>query len=214
MSRDPSAGTRPPFGRIPLQRREGSERFHHSGVDLGFDLLGFWQWSVSDVVSNATRGRLAEYLVAQALGAATGVRDEWAAYDLVDPRGIAIEVKSAAYLQSWHQEQWSSISFRCPPSRAWDAQTGVTSDVRKRQSEVYVFALLAHRDQATLDPFDLSQWEFHVLPTAVLDRRQPERDSITLSALQALHGPPVAYAALREAVAKAAEAHRAVPPHA
>lgn len=196
------------YGRIPQVRRDGSERFHASGSDLGFDLLGFWEWSASDVVSNATRGRLAEYIIAQAIGAADGVRDEWAAYDLSDPHGISIEVKSAAYIQSWHQDRLSTISFNCPKSLAWDPDTNRQADVPSRQAEVYVFALLAHQDQNTLDPFDLSQWEFYVVPTITLDRRERSQQSITLKSLRAIHGDPVAYEGLADAVASAAEAHR------
>jgi hypothetical protein len=97
----------------------------------------------------ATRGRLAGYIIATAIGAADGVRDEWAAYDLLDPRGISIEVKSAAYIQTWHQDRLSTISFNCAPSFAWDPETNRHSDVTRRQAEVYVFALLAHQHQAT-----------------------------------------------------------------
>lgn len=197
------------YGRIPQVRRDGSERFHSGGSDLGFDLLGFWEWSASDVVSNATRGRLAEYIIAQAIGAANGVRDEWAAYDLSDPRSISIEVKSAAYIQSWHQDRLSTISFNCPKSLAWDPETNRQSDVPCRQAEVYVFALLAHQDQGTLDPFDLSQWEFYVVPTVTLDRRERSQHSITLKSLRTLHGDPVAYDGLADAIARAAEIHRA-----
>lgn len=197
------------LGRIPQVRRDGSERFHSGDVDLGFDLLGFWEWSASDVVSNATRGRLAEYIIANAIGTADGVRDEWAAYDLFDPRGISIEVKSAAYVQTWHQEQLSIISFNCPPSLAWDPETNRQSDVKRRQAEVYVFALLAHKDQATLNPFDVAQWEFFVVPTITLDRRERSQHSITLKSLRALHGEPVDFAGLKDAIAVAAAAHRA-----
>ncbi len=147
-------GTSGALGRIPRVRRDGTERLHSAGADLGFDLLGFWKWSVSDLVSNATRGRLAEYIIATAIGAADGVRDEWAAYDLLDPRGISIEVKSAAYIQTWHQDRLSTICFNCAPSRAWDPETDRQSDVKRRQAEAYVFALLAHQHQATSDPPD------------------------------------------------------------
>ena len=180
-----------------------------SGADLGFDLLGFWKWSVSDLVSNATRGRLAEYIIATAIGAADGVRDEWAAYDLLDPRGISIEVKSAAYIQSWHQDQPSTICFTCAPSFAWDPETNRQSDVKRRQAEVYVFALLAHQHQARLDPLDVAQWEFFVVPTVTLDRRERSQHSITLKSLRELHGPPVDYAGLKDAIADAAAVHRA-----
>ncbi len=66
------------LGPIDLKRHEGGEPFCDDGLSLGFDLLSFWQWSSSDVVSNATRGVLAEYLVAQALGVAEdSLREEW-----------------------------------------------------------------------------------------------------------------------------------------
>lgn len=69
----------PELGSIELKRREGDETFRDGHRNLGSDLTGFWQWSCSDLISNATRGILAEYLVAQALDVADGVREEWAA---------------------------------------------------------------------------------------------------------------------------------------
>lgn len=74
--------------------------FHHKSHPLPFTLLDFWRWSCSDLISNATRGILAEYIIAQALGVAKGIRKEWAPYDLLTPEGIRVEVKSAAYIQS------------------------------------------------------------------------------------------------------------------
>jgi len=92
------------LGRLTIMRKTGQEPFHSNGQALGFDLLSFWQWTTSDLVSNATRGILGEYIVAHALAlAAADVREEWAAFDLQTPSGIKIEVKSAAYVQSWHQ---------------------------------------------------------------------------------------------------------------
>ncbi len=111
------------FDRIQREPYSGSERFRDEDRGLGFDLLSFWQGSASDVFSNAIRGVLAEYLVARAIGAAYDVRDEWAVCDLCDPSGITIEVKSAAYLQSWHRERLSSISFNCAKTFARDAET-------------------------------------------------------------------------------------------
>jgi hypothetical protein len=72
--------------------------------------LDFWRRSASDILSNATRGRLAEFLVATATGIdIKTVRDEWGAYDLLTPEGIKLEIKSAAYLQSWYQKVRSII---------------------------------------------------------------------------------------------------------
>jgi hypothetical protein len=191
------------LGRLPRIRRDGSEQFHNGENGLGFDLLGFWQWSASDVVSNATRGRIAEYIVAQAVGAVDDVRDEWAAYDLIDPQRVTIEVKSAAYIQTWKQDQFSVISFACPKTSAWDPETNREDPMKRRQAQVYVFALLAHQDQATLDPLDVSQWEFYAVPTAVLDRRERSQTSITLNSLRGLTSR-VAYPELASAIIEAA----------
>ena len=136
---------------------------------LGFTLLDFWQWTASDLVSNSTRGVLAEFLVARALGLDAGVRDEWQAFDLQTPSGKKIEVKSAAYVQSWGQKELSKIVFSTRHSLAWDAETGAFATESKRQADIYVFALLAHREKNTIDPLDLDQWEFYVVPTSALD---------------------------------------------
>jgi hypothetical protein len=124
LNRSPLGRTGDPMSnlrRMTPKRLEGPEAFRSGGRTLGFGVLGFWQWSASDLVSNATRGRLAEFVVAQALGIPTsGVRDEWAAYDLETPEGIKVEVKSSAYLQSWAQRQPSSVIFSVRKTRAWD----------------------------------------------------------------------------------------------
>ena len=58
-------------------RVQGDEAFYAAGGAQGFSVLDFWQWSMADLVSNTTRGVLAEFIVAQALGiATTGVREE------------------------------------------------------------------------------------------------------------------------------------------
>lgn len=144
-------------GPVRAPRRTGNEEVHRGGQPLGGALSDFWAWSVSDLVSNATRGRLAEYIGVRALGLATaGVRDEWAAYDLETPKGVKIEVKSAAYLQAWFQRGPSVISCSPRPSRVWDPQTNLQATERSRQADVYVFALLFHLEKPTLDPIDVA----------------------------------------------------------
>jgi hypothetical protein len=87
------------FAALEVQRKSGDERFEGSAAPPGLTLADFWSWSASDLVSNATRGVLAEYIVASALGLAyqREVRAQWDAFDLLFD-GIKIEVKSAAYL--------------------------------------------------------------------------------------------------------------------
>lgn len=71
----------------------------------------FWAWALSDLRDNTVRPMLAEFLVAQALGAAHRPRIEWDAYDVVTPDGITVEVKSSAYVQAWEQARPSAIVF-------------------------------------------------------------------------------------------------------
>ena len=187
-------------------RKTGAERFHDRGNELGFDLLTFWQWSTSDLVSNVTRGRFAEYLVARAPGlAADGVREEWAPFDLCTGLGTKVEVKSAAYVQSWYQRALSPVRFVVPKTLAWDADGNKQEHETRRQADVYVFALLAHVDKTTIDPLDVGQWRFYVLPTAILDARRRSQHSIALTSLEAVAGPAVDYWNLNDAVERAAE---------
>ncbi len=183
---------------------KGDEVFHTGGAAQGFTVLDFWRWSMADLVSNATRGVLAEFIVAQALGIAiTGVREEWAPYDLRTVEGVTIEVKSAAYLQSWVQRRLSSILFNVGKRRVWDAATNQLSAEPLRPASVYVFALLAHQDRATLDPLNLDQWRFYVLSTHEIDQRERSQHSITLSSLERMGARPYPFAELRAAVAAA-----------
>jgi len=176
----------------------------YEGRALGWKLYEFWQWSASDLVSNATRGRLAEFIVAKSLGIPTcGVRDEWAAYDLRSACGIRIEVKSAAYLQSWMQRRPSSISFSVRPARAWDPDCNRQARSPSRPADVYVFALLAHMDKSSIDPMNLDQWEFYVLSTGAINARTRSQHSITLNSLRRLRAGPISFGKLREAVNKA-----------
>lgn len=185
--------------------KSGDEPLHSNGRPLGITLLDFWRWSSSDLVSNATRGILAEFIVASALGIELNdVRDEWRAFDLITPEGITVEVKSAAYIQTWSQRDFSRITFRIPKTRAWDADTNVQEKVPRRHAKVYVFALLAHKDKSSIDPLNVEQWQFFVLPTAVLNARTRSQHSITLRSLENLAGRAVSYNELREAVRKAA----------
>ena len=48
---------------IEISKRSAEEKFRDGSNNLDFNLLSFWQWSSSDIVSNATRGILAEYIV-------------------------------------------------------------------------------------------------------------------------------------------------------
>lgn len=198
------------LSRIHPTRLVGNEPLHSDGISLGLTLLDFWRWSSSDLVSNAKRGVLAEFIVAQALGITlNGIRNEWDAFDLLTPEGIAVEVKSGAFVQSWSQRSLSSIVFRVPKTRAWDADTNVQAKESRRQAQVYVFAILAHQQKSSIDPLNVKQWRFFVLPATTLDARTRSQHSITLRSLETLAGAAISFDALQEAVHQAAKSELA-----
>jgi hypothetical protein len=119
-------------------------------------------------------------------------------------------VKSAAYLQTWFQTTLSAVSFDIGPKRHWDAATNVMATEARRQADLYVFALLAHREKATLDPMDVAQWVFCVLPTAVLNARLPTQKRVSLATLLKLDPAQCVFGQLRDVIEDVA---RTVPKH-
>lgn len=176
------------LGRKLPSLKSGEERLRSNGTFLPTRLLDFWRWSVSDLLSNATRGVLAEFLVAVGLGCDTRTpRNEWDKFDLTTPEGVKVEVKSAAYLQSWNQPSGlSKISFSIKEALPWDADSNKQGTTKGRSADVYVFCLLHHTDKDTVDPLDLDQWTFFVRSIRELDRYTRSRSSITLKSLQAI----------------------------
>ena len=69
--------------------------------------------------------------------------------------------------------------------------------------QVYVFALLAHKDKSSIDPLNVRQWRFYVLPSVILDARTRSQHSITLNSLEALAGAAILYGDVQAAVHQA-----------
>jgi hypothetical protein len=137
----------------------GTERF--AGLDAR--VVDFWRWAFSDLRDNTTRGILAEYLVARAVGDLRKLRVGWANFDVLAPDGTTIEVKCSAFLQSWNQRRHSSLSFGRLSAREFDeARNEYSVDPRVR-ADVFVFAVQNQRDPVAYDMLDLSHWQFWVV---------------------------------------------------
>jgi hypothetical protein len=158
---------------IPAERLSGSEPLMRHGQELSLTVCDFWRWSVSDLVSNLTRGRLAEFIVAHALGIDVqhGIRKEWDAFDLITTKGVKVEVKSSAYVQSWFQKKNSAVAWRVGPTHAWDPAKNEFAAERQLQADVYVFALLSEEDKTKVNPLEVDQWQFFVVSKSVVEER-------------------------------------------
>lgn len=179
---------------------KGSEELSFNDKTTGFVISDFWKWSSSDILSNATRGILAEFIVGSAIGIDFNkIRNEWDSYDLLSPEGIKIEVKSAAYIQSWKQEKYSNISFSIKPTFSLDDDKKQQDEAPIRHSDIYVFCLLKEKDQQKINPLKLEQWDFYIIKTVELNRVFGEQKSVRLSSLQKLIEPK-SYNQIREEV--------------
>lgn len=170
-----------------LSIKTGNEKFNSGGENLEYSLLDFWRWSISDILSNSTRGVLAEFIVAKALNVnVSHTRNEWDAYDLITSEGIKIEVKSSAYLQTWPQTKYSKISFSISTAKPWDWSVDKRSENSIRCADIYVFCLLEHLDKATINPLNLNQWKFYVLSSKQLNDEKHLQKSISLNSLKSI----------------------------
>jgi hypothetical protein len=97
----------------------------------------------------------------------------------------------------------SPISFGIQPTIGWDGSTNEYSTERKRQADVYVFAVLKHRDKQTLDPLNVQQWDFYVLPTSTLDARVADPRTLSLSRLLALDPIKASFGQIANAIDEA-----------
>ncbi len=173
-------------------------------ADLMFDVTDFWEWYISDLSENTTRGGFGEFLVARALGVHCDQRVEWENYDVVTDGGTKIEVKTSGYTQTWHQnnDRNSSIAWDIAPKR--DSYEKIPG--KKRWADVYVFCLHTERDLSRYDSLDLLKWEFYVLHRKVLDRECPNQKSIRLNPLKELGAERVNFTGLKAAILRAAKA--------
>lgn len=167
-----------------------------AGEGRGFQGLGapsgtivdFWRWAFSDLLVNTTRGVFAEWMVARLLGIPLPPdRVEWDAYDLVTPEGVKIEVKCGSYRQRWHTHHpTSKIIFTGLRARTLSADTGLFTNERSFNSDIYVFTIQTETDISRWDAFDLSQWRFFVLRRDQVVKLN--QDSVGLVTLRRLAG--------------------------
>ncbi|MBU3072539.1 hypothetical protein [Clostridium estertheticum] len=188
------------LGPVEVVRKTGEETLCKGLTSTGIKLNEFWSWSSSDIINNSLRGVFAEFIVASDLKITKGNRVEWDAYDLLLDDKIKIEVKSSSYIQSWGQVKHSNISFKINLTIPDNTVSNMHSQERKRQSDVYVFCLLAHKDQDTVNPLNMEQWEFYVLNTEVLNEKLPKQKTIVLNSLLKLNPIKCEYGNIREAI--------------
>lgn len=167
---------------------------------LGATVGEFWAWAYSDILNNTGRAVFAEYVVGMALGATLAPRVEW---DAVDLRygDKTIEVKSAAYVQSWHKEQDppSQISFDLKERLSWEAATNTYRVEPSRAADCYVFCVYSEKNRSRANVLDVDRWVFYVVPTEQINRQLGSQQRAALSTIEQLTKPvgAIGYAQLK-----------------
>ena len=168
----------------------------------GETALDFWRWAVSDLVSNANRGVVAEYLVGLALGALDQPRVEWDQVDL-RYRHTSIEVKASGRGQSWDRPGAPIITrrpnFTIAPRAGWDAATNTSATEPGRLSDCFVFCVHTPTRPSAADVLDVRTWEFLVWSTQAIDRTLGNQKTIALSRLRQL-ARPCEFSGIKDAV--------------
>lgn len=165
-------------------------------------LLDFWQWAMSDILGNRNRGILAEYIVGKLLQVPmTHPRLEWDCADF-EYQGEKIEVKSSAYVQTWHQGiERSVISFGVSPHKCWDAKKNTYNSEVRRWAACYIFCLFpGERADTTRDVLDLNKWSFYVVATSKLNCDHRMKRQIGLEAVKKLAQVAVRHTELKAKV--------------
>lgn len=160
-----------------------TEHFIINNQESPLTMTDFWSWAYSDLTNNIYRSVLAEYIVSTAINAVQPYRVMWQPYDLLTESGARIEVKSAAYVQSWECRHPDHISFRIAPAQMPDPNDGYSDDAPKqRNCDIYVFCIYTALT-ASESPLNLDLWDFYVLPTEILDQEIPTQKTISLPSL-------------------------------
>ncbi len=187
---------------ITIRYATGDEQFTIKDLPHYLKLVDFWAWAYSDCINNTTRGVLAEFLVAVALGIdLRKPRDAWAKFDLIY-RKKGIEVKSASYHQRWFQKKMSNIQYNIPATRAWDEENNIQDKEAKRQADIYVLCLLSEKHRELVNPLNIDQWVYWVIPTKFFNERKRSQYSITYNSLIKEVGEPVSFSEIRKNVDK------------
>mgnify|MGYP004615925475 FL=1 len=124
----------------------------------------------------------------------------WDKYDLLSLEGIAVEVKSSGNLQSWDQDKLSSLEFGIQPTHGWDSSSNTYSNEPARQSDIYVFCVHKHTEQDTVNPLDISQWDFYLLLTKTLNEKAGVQKTAQLSSLLKMGAEKCEYGRLHQRI--------------
>ena len=164
---------------IQATRKSGKECFEGWTVKIAFRIFGRGPFRIWSAIRNAASWRNISWL--RRWGAVLKSARRGKAMSSCLLKGIKIEVKTSAYIQSWKQKAFSKISFGIAKTKFWDGLDYVGE--KKRHADVYVFCVLKHKDQETINPLELAQWDFYPVATRKLNTSFENQETVSLGSL-------------------------------
>ena len=164
----------------------GKENFVFDGQSTGFDLLDLWRFHYSNIYS--LHGEIAEFIIARALGITEAQNSAyWTLWDTTY-REKRIEVKATAYYHLWNDNGKISNqrTFGITMANGSYDSTQSKNNEFCRQNDIYVFCLNTGNTKETAYPLDLNNWEFYIVPTAVINEKCGNNKTISLGRIKSL----------------------------
>ena len=186
----------------------GDETFSCGGFNLDTTIKDFWAWSMSRLMGDGPRGDLAEFIVNTALGVDTTIpKKGWGECDIVY-NGTRIEIKCSTYLQAWERPNLSKPVFSIAKTYNCDIgeyeggyrYIGRDGTPPQRRSDLYIFCLFAATDRTEANPMKLDQWEFYIVPTALINEKLGDQRKISLQGIERLGITACEYSEIKQAV--------------
>lgn len=186
----------------------GNELFQYSGKPLSSSIQDFWAWSMSRLLADGPRGDLAEFIVNTALGMDTTIpKRGWGECDITY-KGIRIEVKCSSVIQEWERDTPSKPTFSIAKTYPCDIEpidtgyrfAGRNNSSLERRSDCYVFCLFANSNRETANLMDLGQWEFYIIPTALINERLGDQRRISMAGIERLGARAIRYENIKSSV--------------
>lgn len=171
------------FNRKPIELLNPSKAFTNNGAPLGLTAMDYWRFQFSNIWD--LYEEVAEFIVNKALEMEKPFNKNGSTLYDIDYKGKRVEVKATAYYHSWRKEGEYSVSRTFSIAETL-GQHNERKDERERQNDVYVFCLNTGKNQNDADPFEMSHWEFYVVPTSIINRECGHNKSITLGRLRSI----------------------------
>ena len=184
------------FNREPVPLLNPYKEFTDGGKPIGLTAMDYWRFQFSNVWD--AQEEVAEFIVAKALGLALPHnKNGWTTCDIMY-KEKRVEIKASAYFHSWRGDGKvsSQRNFGIPETVG---QHNERKEVPERQNDVYVFCLNLGDSFESSDPFEMSHWEFYVVPTSTINEECGHKDMVSLSWLKK-KTKPVAYRDLKAAI--------------